>query len=103
MTLYLLVNQNFALIFALLVIYYSFLAINNCGKDTMTKVRISLILAFCSGSGVAIYLLMGNVPHWSFTMLLAAGALKLASERRKERRSKPRTEPYTGDRNPRHP
>jgi uncharacterized membrane protein YfcA len=87
MNAYLLFNQNFALLFALIVAYYSFIGLNRCDKDTLMKARLALIMTFPASCGVIIYLLMGNVPHWCFTLVLFAAALKFASERRKERRA----------------
>lgn len=74
--------QAASLVFALVIAYYSFHALNNCTRNTQWKVRIAVVITFAGACGVSLHILMGNVPHWSFAMMLAALALRLASDRR---------------------
>jgi hypothetical protein len=78
----LLLTQAASLVFAVVIVFYSFRGLNNCTRATLWKARVPIIVTFSGGCGVILHLLMGNVPHWSFAMMLFALSMRLANERR---------------------
>lgn len=88
----LLLLQTISLVFAMLVVYYSFMVLNNCSNDTKWGNRLPLIITFTGACGVVLHILMGNVPHWSFTLILIAVALRMATDRRRPNPLAPRNE-----------
>lgn len=77
------INQIVAIVSTAISIYYLFLALNACDKKTKWLVRLSLITLMPAVSAVFLYLMAGHSPHWSFTFVLLALSIKLASERRR--------------------
>lgn len=76
-------NQVICFIFCAIVIYCSFRSLNICTKDTAFIVRCSQILSFTAAVAIMIQLVMGVIPHWTYTLMMAALATKLLSERRR--------------------
>lgn len=79
------IHQVIAFLFSVVAVYYSFRDLNASSKSTSAFVRVPLIASFGASLAVLTHIMLGGVPHWSFTFLIAALALKLGGERRRER------------------
>lgn len=82
MNTFVLIIQTISLIFAIMVVYYSFLGLNHCTKETLWKARFPLIAMFTGSCATVLHIAMGNTPHWSIAILLGAIALRLLSDKR---------------------
>lgn len=77
-------NQILALLFSAVAVYFSFRDLNACGPFTCWYVRFPLLFMFASSAAVLLAVSMGVVLHWMTTLITAALAVKLASERRRD-------------------
>lgn len=75
-------DQVFATISALMLLITSFRYLNNCNKDTLLIVRISLALFFTSSVGILLLVFGGNNIPWLFTANTFGIALYLLMNRR---------------------
>lgn len=74
--------QSISLIFAVMVSYYSFHALNHCTKETSWKARFPLVAMFTGACALVLHIAMGGSPHWSTAILLGSFALRLLSDKR---------------------
>jgi hypothetical protein len=74
-------------IFSLGMMYYSFLALNQCDKKTKISIRLPLVTYFGSAVG-AFILCMTDFPiHWSYALIVVGVTLHLAGDRRQPRKA----------------
>lgn len=69
-------------VFSLGMMYYSFMALNQCTKHTNLKIRLPLIVFLGGGVGACLLALSDVRIHWSYTLVVIGITVYLSEDRR---------------------